>query len=133
MKNVCGRYNRPGLSCYYITDTKDGAKKEVYKHVCEKERSKFTAQIANVKVDFNIRLLDLSVIKKEYGNFYKYLQNPVAEINDNWPKEYLLSNYVADCCRVCGYDGIKYCGDANYCNYVLWKENGLTIISSLDD
>jgi hypothetical protein len=127
-KSNCGRYNRPGLSCYYMSDSIDGAEKETLNHLNVNQRNEYIAQIAMVSMDSDVRLLDLSVNKKEYNDFYQYLRSPIENIDDKWPKEYLLSNYVADCCRACSYDGIKYYGEKNYSNFVLWKDGKVKFV-----
>lgn len=127
-RSKCGRYNRPGLSCYYMSDSIDGVEKEILNHLNVNQKSEYIAQVTMVSMDSNVRLLDLSGKKNEFNVFYKYLQNPIEDIDDKWPKEYLLSNYVADCCRACGYDGIKYYGGKNYSNFVLWKDGKVKFV-----
>lgn len=38
------------------------------------------------------------------------------------PRQYLLPCFVADCCQMIGFDGIKYYGSQEYDNYVSWSD-----------
>lgn len=62
-----------------------------------------------------------NVLKRR--EFLKYVRFDASESIDSYmPREYLLPNYVSDCCRKVGFDGIKYYGGKNYCNYVTWRD-----------
>ena len=38
------------------------------------------------------------------------------------PREYLIPNFVSDCCKRLEIEGIKYYGGKDYSNYVSWHE-----------
>ena len=112
-----GRYNHPGRSHYYFSDTKDGAESEVKKHNSDKE-----IQTVCIKPIRDILLLDLSETMRRGKTFLKYLRFPLKEVNDKMPREYLMPCFVSDCCKRIGFEGIKYYGGAKYSNYVVWND-----------
>ena len=114
-----GRYNEIGRSCYYFTDTKEGALTEVYKHCGSKKPS---VQIAKLKKCKEARLIDLSQNVSKNNRFIDHLRFKVDNTPGKIVKEYLLPNFVAGCCKKVGIDGIKYQGDGYNC-YVTWKDD----------
>ena len=114
-----GRYNEIGRSCYYFTDTKEGALTEVYKHCGSKKPS---VQIAKLKKCKEARLIDLSQNISKNNRFIDHLRFKVDNTPGKIVKEYLLPNFVAGCCKKVGIDGIKYQGDGYNC-YVTWKDD----------
>ena len=114
-----GRYNEIGRSCYYFTDTKEGALTEVYKHCGSKKPS---IQIAKLKKCKEARLIDLSQNVSKNNRFIDHLRFKVDNTPGKIVKEYLLPNFVAGCCKKVGIDGIKYQGDGYNC-YVTWKDD----------
>ncbi len=114
-----GRYNQPGKSYYYFADTKEGAEKEVTKN-----KKDLITQTLQIKPISAVKLLDLSGKMKRGSIFLKYLR---FEVNNdgcvnNMPREYLIPNFVSTCCKKAGFDGIKYYGGKDYCNYVTWSD-----------
>ncbi len=118
-----GRYNHPGRSYYYFSDTQKGAEMEVRKH-CTTE----AVQTAAVAPTQNARLLDLSGTMRGGTTFLRYIRFPVTDINSSMPREYLLPCFVSDCCRRSEIDGIKYYGGAGYSNYVCWNDGHFSFI-----
>jgi len=106
-----GRYNIVGTSVLYLTDNKNFVPYEV----------NFTSDeeldLATLNIKKPLKILDLSNL---IGGFGKHLsQSP----NDNnvLKLEYLLTNYISECCRQIGFHGVKYKGVkmGNYNNYAL--------------
>lgn len=65
-----GRYNQIGKSCYYITETKEGAIKEINKH---SGVTKPFVQIVGLKPIKTAKLIDLSGEKKEINHFIDHI------------------------------------------------------------
>lgn len=59
------------------------------------------------------------------------------EIEDNdlkkRPREYLIPQFVAECCIQNKIDGIKCYGGKDYSNYVTWKDSYFGFIRNLGD
>lgn len=113
-----GRFNHAGRSHYYFADTRLGAEAEVKKHMTNEDE----LQTVIIKPVKEIKLLDLSGTLKNGKLFLKYLRFSLSDVNDKMPREYLLPCYVADCCKVIGFEGIKYTGSKEYYNYVTWDD-----------
>jgi hypothetical protein len=119
-----GRYNFVGISVLYLTDNKDYIPYEVnLTHSQELD-------IATVKIKKPLIILDLS---KLMGGFGRYLSQSSNSINA-LKLEYLLTNYISECCKDIGFHGIKYKGvkEGNYYNYSIInfeKDNELEIVS----
>lgn len=126
-----GRYNNVGRSCYYVTETKEGAIKEIVKHSGGKKNK---IQIVGLKHVRNAKIIDLSGEAKSTNLFIKHLRYSVDFEKENGKiiYEYLLPNYVADCCRVVGIDGIKYKSDT-YNSLVLWEDSYFKILDDNRD
>lgn len=113
-----GRYNRAGISYYYFANTKEGVAAEIKKH-CECR----TVQIAEIRPIKTIKMIDLSGTMRGGATFLKYIRYPMPDGSKKGvPREYLIPNYVSDCCRRFGIDGIKYYGGKGYSNYVCWED-----------
>lgn len=113
-----GRFNYPGEAYYYTADTAEGAKREVLLHSKRKN-----VQIVKLKPKGHPKLLDLSIPMRWGREFLKYIRFNVEEdLYSYMPREYLIPNYVSDCCRRVGFDGIKYYGGKDYNNYVTWRD-----------
>lgn len=113
-----GRYNRVGSSCYYFSNTKKGAETEIQKYLKEGE----VLQTVKIYTNKNANILDLSNSLERRSTFLQYLRYKVEDLNSSMPREYLLPNFVADCCKRIGFDGIKYYGSKEYNNYVTWTD-----------
>ena len=114
-----GRFNFAGQSYYYFANSKDGAIAEIRKHNKAKSGSVQTARIYPVKP---ISLLDLSGTMPGGRVFLKYIRFPLSDENSKMPREYLIPNFVSDCCRSLDIEGIKYLGSSKYSNYVCWND-----------
>lgn len=119
-----GRFNYPGQSYYYFSDSLKGAVSEIRKHACKAQ-----AQVAIIRPIKKIRLLDLSGKLRGATSFLKYIRFDVTNMNSTMPREYLLPCFVSDCCRALGFDGIKYYGAKDYNNYVSWDAGFFTFIN----
>ena len=69
-----------------------------------------------------IRMLDLSNKLRRGSSFLKMMRYPLTDFSNKMPREYLLPCFVADCCQMIGFDGIKYFGSKEYSNYVSWSD-----------
>ena len=123
-----GRYNEYGRSCFYFTNSLEGAVKEVAGH--QGQRDKYV-QIIQLKPSGNVKLIDLSKMVGTRNSFVTALRKSVSDEKAKVKKEYLLPNYVAGCCRAAGFDGIKYRG-SNYKCYVLWNDTKMDIAHYLE-
>ncbi len=112
----CGRYNHMYESAYYFSDTKEGAVREVKIH--NLRSSIQTARLWPVKP---IKMIDFSEEIKNKNLFLDSLRYEVTG-NDKQPKEYLLPEFVATCCKMAAIEGIKYYGTKEYKNYVTWGD-----------
>lgn len=111
-----GRFNHIGDNYYYFSDKQSGAIEEVKKH-----SPKNRVQVAKLKPKGEIRMIDIS--QDEENVFLKYCRfkyDPTS--NKKVPREYLIPSFFSDCCKMQGFDGIKYYGTKNYHNYVTWKD-----------
>lgn len=115
-----GRYNDIGRSYYYIADTKEGAIKEITKHCGSK---KPRVQVVGLHPTQHVEILDLSEKIKGRCAFLEHLRRQ-ARTTRGVVREYMLPNYVANCCRDLGITGIKYKSSqsAKYNCIVLWND-----------
>lgn len=126
-----GRYNRAGTAYYYFANSCDGVVAEIRKH--SKNACVQVAQICPIK---SIDLIDLSDTMRGGTTFLKYIRYQLkSDTVQGTPREYLIPNYVSDCCRHLGVDGIKYYGGKGYSNYVSWncgyfKFGGMRIVEA---
>ena len=120
-----GRYNHPGQAFYYFASTIEGAAAEIRKHEPEK-----TIQVASIKPSRSICMIDLSGTLKHGAMFLKYIRFKIGD--ERVPREYLIPNYVSDCCRACNIEGIKYYGSKQYNNYVAWNPSYFQFIEMID-
>ncbi len=114
-----GRYNAIGESCFYIAETKEGAVMEILKH---SEKSKSCIQVAGLKPIKDVKMIDLSGEIGGSNRFLEHLRFTAADGEGKIVKEYLLSNFVASCCKRIGIEGIKYKSTGYNC-CVLWKDD----------
>lgn len=113
-----GRYNGVGKSCYYIAETKAGAVKEIRKH-CGNTRPDI--QVAGLVPVKGAKILDLSGERKG-SCFLEHLRYTVDNDTGKIIRQYLLPNFVADCCKRLGIEGIKYKSTGYNC-FVLWRDD----------
>lgn len=106
-----GRYNLVGSSVLYLTDNIDYIPAEVH-YMGYQE-----LDIATISILKPLKILDLS---KMYGEFGRILSINPSD-NNVLKLEYLLTNFIAECCKEIGFQGIKYNGvkKGNYKNYAL--------------
>lgn len=119
-----GRFNGPQKAYYYFADTERGAMQEIGKHGSGDE-----AQVAEIEGRRDVRLIDLSGVGRGTNYFLKYLRFPFTNTDQVIPPEYLVPNFVAQCCRHADIDGIKYYGSKTYSNYVVWDDGLFRIVS----
>ena len=123
-----GRYNHIGQAFFYFADTKAGAESEILKHLTDDE----ILQTVSFRANGTPKIIDLSGPKlRRLKTFVKYIGYQVGEDNSKMPKMYLIPNYVSDCCRNCGIDGIKYYGGKDYSNYVTWDDHYYRFVGML--
>ena len=114
-----GRYNHAGQSYFYFADTKDGAEKEVGKHMSETDRKTKTLQTVELGVRGEANLIDLSAKNmRGLNTFLRYIRFSLKNDKSSRPRVYLIPSFVSECCRQCNIDGIKYYGGKDYSNYV---------------
>ncbi len=113
-----GRYNLPGRSNFYFSNTQKGAEYEVKKHLT-KDSVLQTVIIRPVK---KVCMLDISGKIEKCTTFLRYLRFDLSNVDDKTPREYLIPCFVYECCKLAGFDGIKYAGSKDYNNYVTWND-----------
>ena len=113
-----GRFNWPGMGHYYFSDEKVGVVKEIHKHSSKQE----VIQIAKIKPIKEIKMMDLSGTMKHGKKFLEFIRFPLKDMKAIAPREYLIPNFVSDCCKRLEIEGIKYYGGKDYSNYVSWHE-----------
>lgn len=123
-----GRYNQIGRSCYYITDSEAGAINEIRKH---NRKKSMKIQIAGLRAKEKAKILDLSCKVRDKDHFLEHLRFTVDNDSGKVVREYLLPNFVAECCKYLKIDGIKYKSsmDAKYNCIVLWKDGYFDFVS----
>ncbi|MDD4111696.1 MAG: RES domain-containing protein [Herbinix sp.] len=117
-----GRFNHIGDNYFYFSDQKTGAIEEVRKH-----SPKNKVQVAKLKPKGKLRLVDIS--QNEENVFLKYCRfkfDPTS--SKKVPREYLIPSFFSDCCKLQGFDGIKYYGTQSYMNYVTWKDGHFVFV-----
>ena len=121
-----GRYNAIGKSCYYISETKEGAVSEIIKH-CGGVKTRI--QILGLKAKKPVKMIDLSEEIKGRNTFIEHLRYSVENDNDQTKikRAYLLPNFVASCCKRIGIDGIRYMSTGYKC-CVLWDDDYFDIV-----
>lgn len=118
-----GRYNYTGQSHYYFADKVEGSYHEITKHNSDKN-----VQIAVLIPIKEVLLVDFSQSMMNGRKFLNYLRKE-GELNQAAPRQYLIPQFVANCCQNIGFDGIKYYGTKEYNNYVVWDDSCLEIES----
>ena len=121
-----GRYNPTGIAHYYFADTLQGAVLEVRKH-CPKGE----IQVATLRPVKNIKMIDLSLATRKPNKFLEYCRKqPDLSQKRTRRREYNLPNYVADCCKRVGIQGIKYYGSSKFFNFVSWEDEYFEIVEN---
>lgn len=119
-----GRYNAIGKSCYYISETKEGAVTEIRKH---SGGAKTDIQVVGLKPVKSAKIIDLSGEIHGNNRFMEHLRFTVDNEEGKVIKEYLLPNFVASCCKRIGIDGIKYRSTGYHC-FVLWNDDYFSFV-----
>lgn len=114
-----GRYNAIGKSCYYFTETLEGAVSEIRKHSGNKRPY---IQVAEIKPRRSIKMLDLSAEVSKDNKFIEHMRYAVDNDDAKIKTAYLLPNFVASCCKKLGIQGIKYKSN-QYASYVTWEDD----------
>jgi len=118
-----GRFNHIGENYFYFSNQIAGAVEEVRKH-----SPKNRVQVAKLKTKGKVQMVDISHGKE--NTFLKYCRFPFDPKSDKKvPREYLIPSFFSDCCKLKGFDGIKYYGTKDYYNYVTWSDGHFIFIS----
>ncbi len=118
-----GRFNHIGENYFYFSNQKTGAIEEVRKH-----NPKNRVQVAELKAKDKVKMVDISHDKE--NTFLKYCRFPFDPRSDKKvPREYLIPSFFSDCCKLIGFDGIKYYGTKDYFNYVTWSDGHFIFVS----
>ncbi|MEX2437984.1 MAG: RES family NAD+ phosphorylase [Candidatus Babeliales bacterium] len=130
-KSSGGRFNWGGQSVLYLSTTKDGACEEI----CETNK-KTIIWVSRIKYNKgNSRILDLTLDPFNYEPPYNnlllvailnlgLLNKRTSKQNGNWKPEYLMTNYISDCCKEAGYNGLAYTSTKYYAtNLVIFSDH----------
>ncbi|WP_394542158.1 hypothetical protein [Priestia aryabhattai] len=106
-----GRYNIVGTSVLYLTDNQNFIPYELHYTTSQE------LDVATIEVITPIKVLDLSYLIGDFGKFLS--QNPQS--GNIMKLEYLLTNFISECCKDIGFHGIKYKGvkEGDYNNYAI--------------
>ena len=115
-----GRYNLAGTAHFYFADTHKGAENEVQKYLTNGE----VLQTARIVPCRDIAMLDLSHALSRGKTLLRMIRYPLSSTSTNskFPREYLLPCFIAECCKLIGFDGIKYYGSKEHTNFVCWDD-----------
>ncbi|MCR5802647.1 MAG: RES domain-containing protein [Clostridia bacterium] len=129
-----GRYNDIGQPYFYFADTATGSISEIKKHISKSDYDKYVIQTVAITAGKKVKMLDLSAKEmRGLNTFLKYLRFPFSTDSGKRPREYLIPQFVSDCCVSCGIDGIKYYGGKDYSNYVTWSDDYYSYSRNLGD
>lgn len=129
-----GRFNEIGQARFYFADAEIGAVNEIRKHVDKSRADDYVIQTVLVSARNPINMLDLSAkTMRNLNTFLKHLRYPLSSDSGKRPREYLLPQFVGECCESCGIDGIKYYGGKNYSNYVTWSDSFFGFVRNVGD
>jgi hypothetical protein len=130
-----GRYNHAGKSTFYVSNSQDCAVSEIVKDPSvqsiawvQKYKVKDIGDILDLTMDWNefynlksvlfVTLLNRRVFEQKAGTAYS-----------TWKPEYLLTNFLSDCAKNAGYQGIRYTSVKGYdFNVVFFDRSKLNII-----
>ena len=127
-----GRFNDVGQPRFYFTDTLEGSINEIRKHMDKDDN--YVIQTVKISVRNHVKLLDFSAKEmRGLNNFLRFIRFPNTKDSGKRPREYLIPQFVADCCSSSGFDGIKYYGGKNYSNYVTWQDNHFDYVTNVGD
>lgn len=113
-----GRFNHTGQSFLYLSNSPETAFLEVChgdENICALQKFKATTKVTVLDLRFDY----FSGIDPESDLIYITLiyndtltQKP--SIGSSWKPEYFVPRFVADCARLCGYDGIWFSSAVKY-------------------
>lgn len=113
-----GRFNPIGISVLYLTDHAEAIPYEI--HASQDEQ----IDIVEFQVVKPLKLFDMQQFSSEFEGFFTE-----SNVDSKILKEdYLLPNFIGNCCQHIGYDGVKYTGvqrqsELNYTNYALFAKS----------
>jgi hypothetical protein len=123
-----GRYNIQGQKAYYLSTTKEGACEEVIYPI-----KKTPIWVSKISIQGSLRIADIRLDPLNYSFNDNILHIALCDIellrkkteykNKNFKPEYFLTNFIADCFRFNGYDGIAYTSAKYYCDNLVVFEN----------
>lgn len=123
-----GRYNIQGQRAYYLSTTKEGACEEVIYPI-----KKTPIWISKISIINSLKIADIRLDPLNYSFNDNILHIALCDIgllrkktnskNKNFKPEYFLTNFIADCFRFNGYDGIAYTSAKYYCDNLVIFEN----------
>lgn len=113
-----GRFNPIGVSVLYLTDNAEAIPYEI--HVSQDEQ----VDIVEFQIVKPLKLFDIQKFNSEFEGFFIESNVDSKLLKEN----YLLPNFIGNCCQHIGYDGVKYTGvqsqsDLNYNNYALFAKS----------
>jgi hypothetical protein len=102
-----GRYNHAGLPAFYLGSDQQ---------TCYEEMRQENCYIAEIKINKQVKILDLSATYDNHKKHSDMLDTMVhsalvsAKHNDEgqYKPQYIFSRFVADCAKYSGFDAIKY-------------------------
>lgn len=108
-----GRFNSVGSSVLYCCNKRDYIALEVHPH------HKQDICLAVLSVKRRMIMLDIDKLFYKFNGFLK--EN--SEYDGIYNLDYVLTNYIADCCKAIGYNGVVYSGvkDSGYINYAFFN------------
>ncbi len=128
-KSEIGRFNWEGQSVLYLSTSKEGACEEI----CDTNKPTLV-WIAKIKYEKSqSKILDLTLDPFNYEPYKNLLQVAILNIgllnkrtrkkSGRWKPEYLMTNFIADCCKEAQYDGIAYTSAKYFStNIVVFRE-----------
>lgn len=129
-KSSSGRFNWIGKSSLYLSTTLEGACEEVCDN--NKESLIWISRINFQKPSESILDLTIDPLNMEDGNgllftailSLKLLNKNTEKKNGTWKPEYLMTNFIADCCKEANYEGVAYSSTRSpNVNIVLFNED----------
>lgn len=114
-----GRYNHANQVAFYFSNSPENATHEIRKHM---NKNTETINVVKIKPSCGIKIIDLSKETKIGKTLFSFIRYAVRD-NAPSPREYLIPNFIADCCRALDIEGIKYSDGKDVVSYVCWKDS----------
>lgn len=113
-KSEIGRFNWEGQSVLYLSTSKEGACEEI----CDSNKPTLV-WVGKIKYEKSkSKILDLTLDPFNYEPYNNLLQVAILNLgllnkrtrkkSGRWKPEYLMTNFISDCCKEAQYDGIAY-------------------------